>query len=72
MFSRLHSSAQYEGTGIGLAFCTRIVETYKGRIWVESEVGIGSTFYFTLPEAKVLSFNTTMENNEKIVRIEQS
>jgi signal transduction histidine kinase len=53
MFSRLHGQSEYEGTGIGLAFCQRIVETYGGVIYVASKIGRGTTVYFTLPKAVV-------------------
>ena len=58
MFDRLHPEHKIPGHGIGLAYCKRVVESLGGTIWVESVVGKGSTFYFTLP---ALADNQTVE-----------
>lgn len=64
VFRRLHTQEQFEGTGIGLAMCKKIVNFYGGNIWFESEVGKNTTFFFTLPASHLCEQQTVLSEGQ--------
>lgn len=65
MFRRLHGDSEYKGSGIGLATCQKIVEQHHGKLWVESEEGNGSSFYFTISNVQAKSLVSILESTHQ-------
>lgn len=61
LFQRLHSRASYEGSGIGLATCKKIIDNMNGRMWLASTEGVGTTFYFTIPKQECILMSSSKQ-----------
>ncbi len=72
MFKRLHTREEYQGTGIGLAMCKKIITKLGGKIWLESEPGKGTTFFFTLPKPQAASASANGTREQASTRTGQN